>query len=104
MVDRGDKGAEVLEAGTKMGVMAMAITQSIGAVGENSLWVLERGRGKNRGFRDRGLRERDINHGLEMRQVRTGMGGVTDNITQRTLDGILWRPRRGRFFWGNLVL
>ena len=81
LVDRGNRGAEVLEAGTKMGVMAVEITQSTGVVGVNSLGVLGRGRERNRGFWDHGLRERDINHGLEMKQCRTGMGGVTDNIT-----------------------
>ena len=84
--------------------MAMEVTKSTGVVGVNSLGVLGHGRKRNRGFRDRGLRERDINHGLEMKQFRTGMGGVTDNITQSTLDGMLWRPRRGRFCRGNLVL
>ena len=87
-----------------MGVMAMEITQSTGVVGVNSLGVLDCGCGRNRGFWERGLRERDINHGLEMRQVRTGMGGVTENITQTTLDGMLWRLRRGRVGWGSLVL
>ena len=104
MVDRGDRGAEVLEAGTKMGVMAMEITQSTGVVGVNSLGVLGRGRGRNRGLWDRGLRERDINHGLEMKQFKTGMGGMTDNITQSTLDGMLWRLRRSRVCRGSLVL
>ena len=79
-----------------MGVMAMEITQSIGMVGVNSRGVLDCSHERNRGFRDRGLRECDINHGLEMRQVRTGMGGVTDNITQSTLDGMLWRLRRSK--------
>ena len=82
--------------------MAMEITQSTGVVGVNSLGVLDRGRRRNRGFLDCGLRERDINHGLEMKQFRTGMGGVTDNISQSTLDGMLWRPRR--VCRGNLVL
>ena len=84
--------------------MAMDITQSIGVVGVNSLGVLGRGRGRNRDFWDCRLKGRNINHGLEMRQFRTGMGGVTDNIIQGTLDGMLWRPRRGRVCWGSLVL
>ena len=84
--------------------MAMEITQSTRVVVVNSLGVLGHGHGRNRGFRDHGLRERDINHGLEMRQFRTGMGGVTDKITQSTLDGMLWRPRRGRVCQGSLVL
>ena len=84
--------------------MAMEITQSIGVVGVNILGVLGRSCGRNRGFRDRGLRERNVNHGLEMRQFRTGMGGVTDNITQSTLDGMLWRSRRGMVCRGSLVL
>ena len=104
MVDHGYRGEEVLEVGTKMGVMAMEITQSTRVFGVNSLWVLDCGRGRNRGFQELGLRERDINHGLEMRQVRTGMGGVTEIITQSTLDGMLWRLRRGRVCWGSLVL
>ena len=83
--------------------MAMEITQSTGVVGVNSLGVLGRGHGRNRGYRDHGLRERVINHGLEMKQFRTGMGGVTDNITQNTLDGMLWRPRRGRVCQGSLL-
>ena len=69
--------------------MAMEITQSTGVVGVNGLGVLGRSRGRNRGFWDCGLRERDVNHGLEMRQFRTSMGGVTDNSTQSTLDGML---------------
>ena len=84
--------------------MVMEITKSTGVVGVNTLGVLGRSRGRNKGFRDRGLRERDINHGLEMRQFRTGMGGMTNNITQSTLDGMLWRPRRGRVCQGCLVL
>ena len=87
-----------------MCAMAMEITQSTGVVGVNSLGVLGRGRGRNKGFQDRGLREHDINHELEMRQFRIGMGGVTDNITQSTLDGMLWRPRRGKVCQGSLVL
>ena len=82
----------------------MEVTQSIGVVGVNILEVRGRGCERNRGFRDRGLRECDINHGIEMKQFRTGMGGVTDNITQSTLDGMLWRPRRGRVCKGSLVL
>ena len=92
------------ESGTTVSIMAMEITQSRGVVGVNSLWVLDHGRGRNRGFRDCGCREIDINHGLEMRQFRTGMDSVTDNITQSTLDGMLWRPRRGRVCRGSLVL
>ena len=103
-MDRSDRGAEVREAGTKMGGMAMEITQSTRVVGVNSLGVLGRGRRRNRGFWDRGFRERDINHGFEMKQFRTSVGGVTDNITQSTLDGMLWRPRRGRVCRGGLVL
>ena len=83
--------------------MAMVITQSTGVVGVNSLGVFGRSHGRNRGFWDRGRRERDINHGLEMKQFRIGMGGMADNITQRTLDGMLWRPRRGRVCRGILV-
>ena len=82
--------------------MAMEITQSTGVVGVNSIGVLGHGHGRNKGFWERGLKERDINHGLEMRQFRTGMGGMTDNITQSTLDGALWRLRRGRVFQSNL--
>ena len=84
--------------------MAMEITQSTGVVGVNSLGVLGHSHRRNRGFRDHGLRERDINHGLEMKQFRTGMGGVNDNITQSTLDGMLWRSRRGRVCQGSLVI
>ena len=87
-----------------MSVMAMEITQGTGVVGVNSLGVLGRGRERNRGLWDRGLRERDINHGLEMKQFMTGMGGVTDNFTQSTLDGMLWRLRRSRVCQGSLVL
>ena len=79
--------------------MAMEITKSTGVVGVNSLGVLSRGRGRNKCFR-----ERDINHGLEMRYFRIGTGGVANNITQSTLDGMLWRPRRGRVCRGSLVL
>ena len=82
--------------------MAMEITQSTGVVGVNSLGVPACSRGRNRGFRDRRLKGCDINHRLEMRQLRTSRGGMTDNITQRTLDGMLWRLRRGKVFRGNL--
>ena len=84
--------------------MAMEITQSTGVVSVNSLGVLGCDRERNIGFQDHGLRERDINHGLEMSQLRTRMGGVTENITQSTLDGMLWRPRRGSVCRGSLVL
>ena len=104
MVDHSDRGAEALEAGTKMGVMDMEITQITGVVGVNILWVLDCDHRRNRGFRDRGLRERDINHGLEMKQFMKGMGGMTDNITQSTLDDMLWRLRRRRVCRGSLVL
>ena len=87
-----------------MSIMTMEITQSTGVVGVNSLRVLRCGRRRNKGFWDRGLRECDINHGFEMRQFRIGMGGVTNNITQSTLDGMLWRSRRGRVCRGYLVL
>ena len=82
----------------------MEVTQSIGVVGVNIPGVLGHSRGRKKGFWDCGLRERDIKHGIEMRQFRTGMGSVTDNITQSTLDGMLWRPRRGRVCRGSLVL
>ena len=104
MADRGDRGAEVLEVGKKVGVMAMEITKSTRVVGVNIILVLGRGRRRNRGFRDHGLREHDINHGLEMKQFRIGMGGMTENITKSTLDGMIWRLRRGRFCRGSLVL
>ena len=84
--------------------MVMEITQSIGVVGVNSFRVLGHGRGRNRGFWDRRIREHDINHGLEMKQFRTGMGGVADNVTQSTMAGMLWRSRRGRVCRGSLVL
>ena len=83
--------------------MAMDITKSIGVVGVNIIGVLGHIRGRNRGCRDRGLRECDVNHGLEMKQFRTGMGGVAENITKSTLDGMLWRSRRGRVCRGSLV-
>ena len=83
------------QVGTMVGIMAMEITQSTRLVGVNSLGVLGHGRGRNRGFRDRRLVERDINHGLEMRQFRTCMGGVTNNITQGRIDNTLWWLRRG---------
>ena len=94
----------MLEAGTKVGIMAMEITQSTTVVGVNILGVLGYSRGRNIGFWDCRLREHDSNHGLEMRQFRIGMGGVADNITQGTLDGMIWRPRRGKVCRGSLVL
>ena len=78
-------------------IMAIEVTQSTRLVSVNIFRVLGHGRGRNKGFQDHGLKERDINHGIEMRQFRTGMGGVTDNVTQRTLDGMLWRPRGVEF-------
>ena len=73
-----------------MGVMAMEITKITRVVGVNSLGVLDCGRERNRGFQDRGLRECNINHGLEMRKFRKIIGGMTDNITQRTWRCMLW--------------
>ena len=83
--------------------MDMEITQIIGVVSVNSLGVLGCGRGRNRGFWGRRFREREMNHGLEMRQFRIGIGGVTDNITQSTSSGMLWRLRRSRVCRGGLV-
>ena len=57
----------------------------------------------NRGFRDHRMKECDINHGLETRQLWKSMGGMTDNITQSTLDGTLWQLRRGKVSRGSLV-
>ena len=63
-------------------------------------WLQSR---KEQKFPGRRIREHDINHGLEMRQLRISMGGMTGNITQRTLDGMLWRLRRGMVCQGSLV-
>ena len=65
-----------------VGVMAMDTTQSTRFVGVESLGVLGYGRRRNGGFRDCRLGECDFNHGLNMGQFRTSMGGVTDDITQ----------------------
>ena len=67
---------------TMVGVMAMDTSQSTGFVGANNLRVLGYGQGRNRGVKDRRLRERNFNHGLNTGQFRTSMGGVTDDITQ----------------------
>ena len=83
-----------------VGIMAMEITQSTRLVGVNSLRVLCYSQGRNIGFRDRRLRERNINHGLDTRQLRTSMGGMTDDITQSKR---LWRWRRSRVSQGSLV-
>ena len=86
--------------GTMVGIMAMDTTQSTGFVGANNLWVLGYGQGRNRGFRDHILRERDFKHGFNTGQLGTSMGGMTDNITQGARLGG-WR--RGRFSRGGLV-
>ena len=85
---------------TMVGVMAMDTAQSTGFVGANNLWVLGYRRGRNRGVRDRRLRERDFNHGLNTGQFRTSMGGVTDDITQ---GARLCGRRRSRVSRGGLV-
>lgn len=72
------------KAGTMVGIMAMEIIQSIGLVGVNSFRVLGCSQGKNRGFKDRRLRECNFNHGLDTGQFRTVMGGMADDITQST--------------------
>ena len=88
------------QVGTMVGIMAMDTTQSTGFVGVNSLWVLGCGRGRNRGFRDHRLRERDFNHGFNTGQLGTSMGGMTNGITQ---GARLCGQRRGRVSWGGLV-
>ena len=67
---------------TMVGIMAMDTAQSTGFAGANSFWVLGDGRGRERGVRDRRLRERDFNHGLNVGQFMTSMGGVTNDITE----------------------
>ena len=54
------------EVGKMVGIMAMEITQSASLVGVKSLRVLGYSRGRNKGFRDRRIREHNINHGLDM--------------------------------------
>ena len=85
---------------TMVGVMAMNAAQSTGFVGAESLGVLGYGRRRNGDFRDRRLRERDFNHGLNTGQLGTSMGGMTGNITQGTR---FCRRRRGRVSHGGLV-
>ena len=72
------------KAGTVVGIMAMDITQSRRLVGVNSFRILSYSRGRNRGFRDRRLRECKFNHGLDAGQFRTVMGAMADEITQST--------------------
>ena len=100
MVDRGDRGAEVLEAGTKMGVMAMEITQSTGVICAQIIEFRDSIGYSDINLWDIRLWKHFVNHGLETRQFRTGMGGVTDNITQSKR---LWRWRRIRVSRGSLV-
>ena len=89
------------EVRTMVGIMAMNTTQSTGFVGADSLGVLGYGRGRNKGFRDRRLKERNFNHGLNTGQFKTSMGGVTDDITQGTRLGgrrRSWVSRGGLVF------
>ena len=66
---------------TMVGVMAMNTAQSTGFVGAESLGVLGYGQRRKGGFRDRRLRERDFNHGMNTGQLETSMGGMTGDIT-----------------------
>ena len=88
------------EVRTMVRIMAMDITQSTMFVGAKSLGVLACGGGRSRGFGDHRFRECDFNHGLDMGQLRTSMGGMTDTITQGTRLGG-WG--RGRVGCGGLV-
>ena len=89
------------KAGTMVGIMAMEITQSTRLVGVNIFRILGYIQGRNRGFRDRRLKERNFNHGLDIGQFGTVMGGMVDDITQSTG---LCRRGRCRVCRGSLVL
>ena len=83
-------------------IMAMETTKTAVFFGANGLWVLGYGGGGNRGFRGRRIRKRDFDHGLDTGQLRTSMGGVTNNITQSARLGG-WRGSRigsGGFIFG----
>ena len=95
---------EFLEAGTEVSIMAMEITQSTRVICAQRLEFRDLIGYSDIYLWDIRLVKRLIDHGLKVRQLLTSMGGVTDKITQSTLDGILWRPRRGRVCRGSLVL
>ena len=97
-------GKILVKAGTEVGVMAMEIAQSTRVVCAQGFEFRDRVRDSDVDFGDVRVGKRLINQNLEVRQFRTHMGGVTDNITQSTLDSGFWRSRRGRVFRGCLVL
>ena len=66
---------------TMVGIMTMNAAQSTGFVGAESLGVPGYGRRRKGSFRDRRLGEHDFNHGLNMGQLGTSMGGMTGDIT-----------------------
>ena len=100
LADHLKGGAVMRQVRTIMGVVAMDTAQSTRFVGAESLGVLGYGRRRNGGFRDRRFGERDFNHGLNMGQLRTSMGGMTSDITSGTR---LRGRRRSRVGRGGLV-
>ena len=84
--------------------MAMEIAQSTRVICAQGFEFRDRIRDSDVDFRDIRFRKCLVDQGLEMRQFRTRMGGVTDNIAQSALDSALWQSRRGRFFQGGVVL
>ena len=94
----------LVKAGIEVGVMAMEIAQSTRVICAQVFEFRDRIQDSDVDFGDIIFRKCLVDQGLEVRQFRTRMGGVTDNIAQSTLDSTLWRERRGRFHRGGLVM
>ena len=84
--------------------MAVEIAQSTRVICAQGFEFRDRIRDSDVDFRDIKVRKRLVDQDLEVRQFRTRMGGVTDNIAQSALDSVLRRSRRGRVCRGGLVL
>ena len=69
--------------------MAMEIAQSTRVICVQGFEFRDRIQNSDVDFRDIRFRKCLVDQGLEVRKFRTRMGGVTDNIAQRTLDSAL---------------
>ena len=76
----------LVKAGTEVGVIAMEIVQSTKVVCAQGFKFRDRVRDSDVDFGDVRVRKHLVDQDLEVRQFRTHMGGVTDNIAQSALD------------------
>ena len=84
--------------------MAVEIAQSTRVICAQGFEFRDRIRNSDVDFGDIRVGKRLVDQDLEVRQFKTRMGGMTNNIAQSALDSTLWRSRRCRVRRGGLVL